>query len=115
MRILVKTQNDYVILETNNITFSSTEYIYVRVEGTPLNTIRFGLREDKDDINELKSELLRNGYLDLSKLDIEYYDDWDHRYYKEGEKEKLYHEQQAKQQEQNAVLSEVNAEGTDDK
>ena len=114
MRIACKTQNDIVILETNNITFSSEGYVFVRVDGAPLNTVRFGLREGIDYIDELKSELLRDGYLDLTKLDIEYYDDWDHRYYKEGEKEKLRNEQAAKLQ-QEAVLSEVDAESGTDK
>ena len=114
MRIALKSGNDIVIIETNNITFSSEGYVFIRVEGVPLNTVRFGLREGIDYINELKTESLSNGYLDLTKLDIEYYDDWDHRYYKEGEKEKLRNEQATKLQ-QEAVLSEVNAESGTDK
>lgn len=72
MRIIGKSEDDYVVFETENVTFSKDGFIYCRVPYVAGGIVRFQLKED-DNPAFMRFNLAANGYLDLSANELQYY------------------------------------------
>ena len=83
MRVLCKTQNETVVFESTNITFSADGYIYAKANDIRGGIVRFFAGGQNLDM--AKMTLAKDGYIDVTNYLIEYLDDWNHRYVSEKE------------------------------
>jgi len=72
MRIIGKSEEDYVVFETENVTFNKDGFIYCRVPYVAGGIVRFQLKED-DNPAFMRLNLAANNYLDLSTNELQYY------------------------------------------
>lgn len=72
MRIIGKSEEDYVVFETENVTFNKDGFIYCRVPYVAGGIVRFQLKET-DNVDFMKLSLAKDNYLDLSTNELQYY------------------------------------------
>ena len=72
MRIIGKSEDDYVVFETENVTFNKDGFIYCRVPYVAGGIVRFQVKET-DNVDFMKLNLAKDNYLDLSTNELQYY------------------------------------------
>lgn len=72
MRIIGKSEEDYVVFETENVTFNKDGFVYCRVPYVAGGIVRFQLKED-DNAAFMRFNLAKDNYLDLSTNELQYY------------------------------------------